>query len=553
MSFQQLTDAPGVESSPSLAPDGKSVVYVGRVQGVMKLYLQRVGGRNATLLDPGATADDWQPAFSPDGEQIAFRSERDGGGIFLMGSTGESVRRLTDFGFNPSWSPDGREIVVANGTYLSPTELAARARGLVAVEVASGRRRIVSQAHAMRPSWSPHGQRIAFWGMGKSTVERDLFTVAADGSESDAPPHEATHDAALDWSPIWSPDGKWLWFSSNRGGTMNLWRLPIDEASGRPLGEPEPMTTPSPWSAEVSFARDGSRVAYASLDWRSTLLRVGFDPQQERVAGAPVRVLGSTQPIRDHETSPDGQWVVLMLTGTQEDIVIARLDGTEYRRLTDDRFRDRNPAWSPDGKEIAFSSDRGGTLQIWSIHADGSGLREIVSASGSANMPVYAPDGRRMTVATLRGSSGDLGFGLADLRPGAVSVPARIVPTPELGDAAFWPGSWSREGKRLIGAVLRKDGTARVVAVHDLDSGRTRVVLEGEGFIDAVWLADGRRALCRDRRGISLLDTATGKAKPLLDVGGSYIGKSVGVSPDDHWITYTETGTEGDVWVAELQ
>jgi eukaryotic-like serine/threonine-protein kinase len=333
VSFQQLTDAPGVESSPSLAPDGKSFVYVGRVQGVQKLYLQRVGGRNATLLDPVATADDWQPAFSPDGEQIAFRSERDGGGIFVMGSTGESVRRLTDFGFNPSWSPDGREIVVANGTYLSPTELAARASGLVAVEVASGRRRIVSQAaNAMRPSWSPHGRRIAFWGMRKSTVERDLFTVAADGSESDAPPHEATHDAALDWSPIWSPDGKWLWFSSNRGGTMNLWRLPIDEASGRPLGEPEPMTTPSLWSSEISFARDGSRVAYASLIWRSTLLRVGFDPQQERVVGAPVRMLGSTQPIRDHETSPDGQWVALMLTGTQEDVVIARLDGTEYRR-----------------------------------------------------------------------------------------------------------------------------------------------------------------------------------------------------------------------------
>src|SRR4029453_798200 len=107
------------------------------------------------------------------------------------------------------------------------------------------------------------------------------------------------------------------------------------------------------------------------------------------------------------------------------------------------------------------------------------------STPGGANIPVYAPDGLRMTVATLRGNSGNMGFGLADLRPAAASIPARIVPTPELGDAAFWPGSWSRDGKRLIGAVLRKDGTANAVAVHDLESGRTRVVLEGEGFVDA--------------------------------------------------------------------
>ena len=57
--------------------------------------------------------DDTQPAFSPDGGTLAFRSERDGGGIFLMGATGESVRRLTDFGYNPAWSPDGRELLVA--------------------------------------------------------------------------------------------------------------------------------------------------------------------------------------------------------------------------------------------------------------------------------------------------------------------------------------------------------------------------------------------------------------------------------------------------------
>ena len=63
-------------------------------------------------LTKDSPADDTQPAFSPDGERIAFRSEREGGGIFLMGATGESVIRVSDLGYSPSWSPDGGQILV---------------------------------------------------------------------------------------------------------------------------------------------------------------------------------------------------------------------------------------------------------------------------------------------------------------------------------------------------------------------------------------------------------------------------------------------------------
>jgi len=63
--------------------------------------LQRVGGKNPINLTKDSAVDDTQPAFSPDGERIAFRSDRDGGGIFVMGATGESVKRLTGFGYTP--------------------------------------------------------------------------------------------------------------------------------------------------------------------------------------------------------------------------------------------------------------------------------------------------------------------------------------------------------------------------------------------------------------------------------------------------------------------
>src|SRR5439155_25070057 len=90
--FTRLTDQPGPELYPSLSPDGKSFVYQGRAAGKWDIYLQRVGGRNPVNLTKDSTDDNTQPAFSPDGERIAFRSEREGGGIFVMGATGENAK-----------------------------------------------------------------------------------------------------------------------------------------------------------------------------------------------------------------------------------------------------------------------------------------------------------------------------------------------------------------------------------------------------------------------------------------------------------------------------
>ncbi len=75
--------------------------------------LQRIGGGNAIDLTKDSGFNNYQATYSPNGELIAFRSDRDGGGIFLMGSTGESVRRLTNFGYNPVWSHGGDKILFA--------------------------------------------------------------------------------------------------------------------------------------------------------------------------------------------------------------------------------------------------------------------------------------------------------------------------------------------------------------------------------------------------------------------------------------------------------
>src|SRR5206468_4817952 len=105
----------GVEWFPSFAPDGKWIVYSGQQSGNRDIYLQSVGGQTAINLTKDSPADDDQPAFSPDGERIAFRSSRDGGGIFVMGRTGEAVRKVVSSGFNPTWSADGASLAYTSG------------------------------------------------------------------------------------------------------------------------------------------------------------------------------------------------------------------------------------------------------------------------------------------------------------------------------------------------------------------------------------------------------------------------------------------------------
>jgi hypothetical protein len=91
----------------------------------------------------------------------------------------------------------------------------------------------------MQPAWSPHGHRIAYWGLVGDSVQRDLWTVAPSGGD----PVRLTNDAAVDWSPAWSPDGRFVYYCSDRTGQFNVWRIGVDEATVD-RGAPTPVTLP---------------------------------------------------------------------------------------------------------------------------------------------------------------------------------------------------------------------------------------------------------------------------------------------------------------------
>ncbi len=210
----------GVEQFPSLTPDGKWVLYAGEETGNRDIYLLSTSGQNPRNLTADSPADDDEPAASPDGERIAFRSSRDGGGIFVMGLTGENPRRVApgvSAAFNPAWSPDGTEIAYATeNVQLNPLNWERKSE-LWVVNASTDERRQIAVPDAVQPAWSPAGRRIAYAsrrrpdGSGETTgpaVGRlmDIYTVPARGGG----PTPATYDEFNDWSPVWSPDGRYL-------------------------------------------------------------------------------------------------------------------------------------------------------------------------------------------------------------------------------------------------------------------------------------------------------------------------------------------------------
>ena len=567
--FQPLTTQSGVELFPSISPDGKTVVYVGYSSGNADLYLQRVDGRNAINLTRDTPEADIQPAFSPDGSQIAFRSEREGGGIFLMGATGESVRRLTDSGFNPAWSPDAKEIVVADESIQTPLSRNVKSR-LWAVDVATGAKRIVTRGDAVQsswsgdavqPSWSPHGHRIAYWGH-RPGHHRDIWTVPAvpvAGAKPEEGEVPVTDDPGVDWNPVWSPDGAWLYFSSDRNGTMNLWRVGIDEKTGKVRGKPEPVTAPSRWVGHMSIAADGRRMVYASADETSIVESVAFDPVGGRVTGEPAPLLAGALLVREIGISPDGKWISFSSRGTREDLFVASADGSSLRQLTSDAFRERGADWSADGKRIVFYSDRTGRWEFWSIHPDGSALTQLTRGTVDPWSARWSPDGARLAY-----PDGTNTYLMPLGRPLGTEKPEPL-PRFDAAGNAFAVTSWSPDGRALAGTLTGPDGSEIAgIVVYRIDSKEYRRLTDlGD---DAQWLSDGRRLLVGDSSTgwIHLVDGASGKSVPVLDQlrlrpgerSGSGIGivrAKFGVSRDDRTLFLVSNHTEADIWQVELE
>ncbi len=533
-----LTDQAGTEYYPSLAPDGNSFVFAGKSDnGSYDILEQRVGGRNVRNLTPGSPAEDTQPSFSPDGKYIVFRSERKPEGIYIMESTGENLRRVCDFGYNPAWSPDGKEIVVSIDNFDFP--LTRNTNSLFIVNVANGEKRLLITGYATQPNWSPNGKRIAFW-MPQRGGRLDVATVSVSGGE----PVLITSFSNTNWNPVWSPDGRYLYFSSDRGGNMAFWRVAINQDTGETLDEPELVATPAKFNQHLSFSRDGKRMIYVQTDNQSNIKAVGFDEKTGRITGEPYWITRRDQGIVRPELSPDGENYVMRLSRlTQEDIVLVSRDGTKWRDLTNDEYFDRYPRWSPDGKQIAFSSDRSGKYEIWMIDADGGNLHQVTfNTPSTASLPVWSPDGKKLLYDINHKTQ------ILDLTKSWSEQTSQQIPNSEIYKyCMIW--DWSPDGEKLFGLFSPKqDKSYR--GVYYLKTGTSEAMIDAAAAAVPTWLADNKRVIYAQDNKIIVSDTISGEERELFALPQDKIA-SVGINRENNLIYFTVSTSESDIWMLD--
>jgi eukaryotic-like serine/threonine-protein kinase len=540
--FTQLTDAAGVETAPTLSPDGQYFAYASDVRGSFDIYAQRVGGRAPVIVAGDSTSDEMWPAYSPDGRSIAYN--RLGGGIFVVGATGESPRRLTSFGANAAWSPDGGRIVFGSEEVRSAYNVNANG-ALWVVDVAGGEPRRVNPDDGdalYQPAWSPLGTRIAFWSTAGG--QRDIETMRPDGTDR----VKVTSDRDVDWAPAWSSDGRWLFFASDRGGTMGLWGTAVDPTSGRPSGAPVPVASGVDGAMDLPHpSADGSSLIFRSKLESLNPAAIDFDAGTARIGA--VRLLQNrTGTLTPTDVSADGRWLALASTfDRQQDVFIMRADGTGLVRLTDDIARDWQPRFTPDGQALTFYSNFKGRYDAWSIRTDGSGRTQLTDIPPGVAFTMIEPGGKRVVSAILPRSMVIAPAGPYPITP-ATAKPAEL----HVSGGELVPTYWSRGGRWLSGYVLNDAGEAVGFGVLDPVTGKAHQLNDDSRGYDLAWMPDGRTVAYFTNEGTLVLQdvvtlerrAVTGTLPHPPELTGGVIA-----SPDGRTLYYTARQTQSNIWL----
>ena len=455
----QISVSEGTNLAASLSPDGKLIAI--DLQGT--IFTLPAAGGIATALTDGM-GDDRQPSWSPDGKFIIFQSYKDGNyHIWRINKDGSDLTQIT-FGLyddrEPQWSKDGSRIIFSSdraGNY-----------DIWELRASSGEVFQITQdpANEYHPAISTDGEQIAFIS---SRQNPGLYIRNKQGEERLLVPAKGTFN-----SPSWSPDGKLISLNVVSQAKSQLLATTVATGAVRNISFEGEDVFPfrGSWLSdkELMYTADGKikrkildQKLSGEIKWSAslTVARPSYARKQRDFdSEVPRKVLGVFGPV----VSPDGKSTAFTALG---DIWLVRHGVPKPTRLTNDAALDIDATWSPDGKSIAFASDRaGGNMNIWihdlSLNTD----RQVTSFERHALQPCFSPDGKK--IAYLQ-NDGVMGFGTSTLQV----LDLETGTSRSYHKPLFTPGrpSWSGDGKFIVLSVLRpystrfREGLSRVLLV----------------------------------------------------------------------------------------
>ena len=446
----QLTLHEGTNIAAALSPDGRTLAF----DLLGAIWTMPAGGGTARRLTD-ELMDARQPAWSPDGTRIAFQAYRaTTWNIWTVGSDGSGITQVTGGVFDdrePHWSPDGASIAFSSdrsGNY-----------DIWTLTVGGGqfRRMTTDAANDFAPTWSPDGSRISFASDRESG--RGIYYVPTSSGAPGAGEQLVEARTGNLAGAAWSPDGRAVAFNSIAGAHSALF------AGGKEIGGADEDVFPfrPQWLAngDILYTADGKIKRRPAAGGSPTTIEFSADVSFDRPAFTPKRrefnragdqrVLGYTHPA----LSPDGKQIAFSALG---DLWIMPVGGTP-RQITNDPYIELSAAWSPDGRWLAYSSDRDGTMRIYLRNMENGAERRATDSNGQTTNAAWSPDGNR--IAFLR-NGGQIDVANVS-RIVATDVP-RDSSTPPV-DASrrggYEPGapSWSPDGRYVVVGALRPNST----------------------------------------------------------------------------------------------
>jgi len=530
---RQLTSSIGWEAAPAISPDGSLVAYVSNAGGSADIWIAGVTGTVPLQLTNDAAMED-RPCWYPDGRSLAFQSDRSGEpAIWRTPVLGGSQVLLVPNAKEPAIDPAGERIAFARVGSGEGTR--------IAVARFDDLRKITVLTHDddglwdhRDPAWSPDGKTIAY------AAQRGLWTVPAAGGEA----RRLTTDDEPDEDPFWSRDGRHVYFTSYREGTLALWRVP---ASGR---APERVTLGTGPESHPGLSSDGHNIVYTTFNNNP-------DVVIRELATGVEAALSNVRSEYIPSFSPDGRTLVFMSDryGGEfrvwlQPIAEGQPSGVA-RVLTD--HAGSHPAFSPDGRFVAYYKVGGGQPRaIWIIPADGGAPIRLADSPAESYHPAWSPLGTQIAfISEQDGWCRVMTLPVENGRPVGPEQPLTSV------KGHYSAPAWSPDGSTV--AYVAMDDVGDVWTVRADGTLPPRRVTSGAGALRVRWHPREGSLLVSTvgADGVSLwrVNAGGGSLKPLappVHFGRNPGLVDFGISTDGRWVTFARESPTGDIWLAEI-